>query len=109
SRLTSPTRGYWRLRASRHRGVDSRFDGGDAGGLELHFAAAGRVVGSPADLPRAVPVAERAEEIRAHDEAEDARLIQRGVDEVRDLRVRGRELAPVQPGALVVRGVEAVV
>ena len=42
-------------------------------------------------------------------EAEDARLVEIRVDEVRDLRVRLRELAPVQARALVVRRVVAVV
>ena len=50
-----------------------------------------------------------AEQVRAQAEAEDALLVERGVDEVRDLRVRLGELAPVQARALVVGGVEAVV
>src|SRR5579859_6939356 len=91
-----------------HRRVHTRLDGGHRRGPQLYTLAVRRIVRSAADLPGAEPAPEDAQQIRLDAEAEDALLPELGVDEVRDLRVRLGQLAPVQAGALVVRRVKPV-
>jgi hypothetical protein len=96
------------LARTRHGGIDASLNRGDRGSFELDHANR-RIIGRSADLLRSEPFVQRAGQIRPQTKPKNARLLQILMDRPSNPCVRIRKLAPMQPRALVVRGMITIV